>query len=871
MNVFFVYYEDSRTPDNVRELIAAVIDALSVKRSQVFNVAEASPESISALAPRGSTWVLHNTATYFPAFTARLFERIKSLTPAGPIIVMKQDDHLAPGEFDDLFVKFEVTSVATYLDQTQVAVVYPKAKMNGVSFVRVNVGYLTQRLLRARPQPLGSILKGSYRGSLQPFSLGRLGFDKAMLPSQIFSQSREMGMREWVFDVSSRWPDRLYGRAWEDFLNNSRVIFTTESGSNSFDLDGNLRSRTDVFEQLNGKLSWDDVNLVLRYFDEVLVDFEGNVQGGTFSPRNLEAGILGRPQVAIRGHYGGLFDGFETQFFIERDLSNFSDVMARFSDVALATNAANEFRESLLSRDELRVEDFKASIFRSVEQAQDSTISQSIFNTVRTKRREQGTEIIILSPSPYEADPRTEWWARTFENSRTNCSILEWLGDEDAEAGWRVWGLPSSPETQSKHRQAFDVANPALLTLVRAMCKSPDYEVSWRARRIFNMLLALANVSGRFLPQGIVACDLESAVIANILWGDSAVILYDAQEMPAEQLGDASTSSRALFCALERAAVRESDLTVTVSPGAAAYYSEAYGITPLIVPNFLPQNLSDAVDAKGVLPSSRGEIVRFVFFGRFSAGRAIERMIEDWPGDPTRRELYIYAEGLKRGPKHKEAQLREEGVFVCDPVSTENLSTHLQNFDVGLIPYDYEYPYNHASPNKFGQYLDAGLAIVSSDTPFVGDLVAKFEIGEVFSWRDPEGYRQAIEKMTARLEIDSEATRQSVCVAKSTLNWESFAKPVCEDFFDLIFSRLPDKNLTDRDFVPVRVPTSLSSAAPIHRRVLASLFSWSIKNQHTQRAVKVMVPRSLRRLVRSYLEERKPQRSLYSDTWVIPA
>lgn len=867
MSVFYIYYEDSRTPENVREMIAAVIDALSISRSQMFNVAEATPESISVFAPAGSTWILHNTATYFPAFTKRILERIKSLTPSGPIIVMKQDDHLAPRDFDNLFVKFGVTSVMTYLDESQVALVYPNAKLNGVTFFRVNVGYLSRQLLRARPKPLGNILKGSYRGSLQPFSLGRLGFDKGVLPGRIQAQSRDAGLKGWVFDVSSRWQDRLYGRAWYDFLNNARVIFTTESGSNSFDLDGSLRRQTEAFEEINGKLSWEDMDLVHKYFDEVQIDFEGNVQGGTFSPRNLEAGVLARPQVAIHGDYSGFFEGFERQFFVERDLSNLSDVLEQYSDVALATNIANEFRESLLSRDNLRLEDLKASVFRCVEQAQDSTISQSIFNIDGMEKGVEEAKVLILSPSPREADPRTEWWAQVLKGFQTNCDVLEWLGDQDPKLGWRVWGLPSGSATKGTDAGFFEVANPALLTLVREICKYPDHHVSWRAQRILDMFLALAPISGNFRPNGIVACDLESAVIANILWGDSAIVLYDAQEMPAEQLDGASDVARALFCMLERFTIRESALTVTVSPGAAEYFGEAYGITPHIVPNFLPQDLGSDVDSQVGPASGRGKIVRFVFYGRFSPGRALPEMIKNWPGDPKRRELHIYAVGLRERNRKK---LERAGVFIHRPVSPEGLRNHLRDFDVGLIPYDYGYPYNHASPNKFGQYLDAGLAIVSSDTPFVGDLVAKFELGEVFSWRDPKSYPQAIENMTARIEVDSDETRQLIEVAKKTLNWEAFAKPVVSDFVDLMFSRLADKQSSERDFVPGTVLSSTEKSSRNLRRGLKSIYVFLASTPFALRALRWMVLRPLRVRLLSYLNQPDKNLSGKLEAWKIP-
>ena len=52
------------------------------------------------------------------------------------------------------------------------------------------------------------------------------------------------------------------------------------------------------------------------------------------------------------------------------------------------------------------------------------------------------------------------------------------------------------------------------------------------------------------------------------------------------------------------------------------------------------------------------------------------------------------------------------------PVKEDDINHTVAQYDIGIVPYLPQVTLNHpyCCPNKFGQYLAAGMAIMSSDT-----------------------------------------------------------------------------------------------------------------------------------------------------------
>jgi hypothetical protein len=110
----------------------------------------------------------------------------------------------------------------------------------------------------------------------------------------------------------------------------------------------------------------------------------------------------------------------------------------------------------------------------------------------------------------------------------------------------------------------------------------------------------------------------------------------------------------------------------------------------------------------------------------------------------------------------------------------------LSSYDIGILPYKYRYPYSHASPNKFGDYLAAGLPVLANNQEFVTEVVLSHEVGRVFDWSVDGSFESGVLGLADRALLDS--LQQNVLVHTSeSLNWDNRV----EEFWTAFNNRCP--------------------------------------------------------------------------------
>ncbi len=99
-----------------------------------------------------------------------------------------------------------------------------------------------------------------------------------------------------------------------------------EAGTSIFDLDDTARERTEALLAAEPDLDFEEVSR------RVLHEYEGKIHYRTISPRHFEAAALRVAPILYRGGYQGVLEPDVHYFALEKDFSNFDDVMARFMD-----------------------------------------------------------------------------------------------------------------------------------------------------------------------------------------------------------------------------------------------------------------------------------------------------------------------------------------------------------------------------------------------------------------------------------------------------------------------------------------------------------------------------------------------------------
>ncbi len=305
------------------------------------------------------------------------------------------------------------------------------------------------------------------------------------------------------------------------------------------------------------------------------------------------------------------------------------------------------------------------------------------------------------------------------------------------------------------------------------------------ARRVFDVWKFLHLTTGALYrhsrtaaaaPQLIVAHDiftLFAAVKLRRVYGSR--VIYDSHELWSEELGiDLGCFGKALVRRAEAAAMRKADVVVAVTPQIADYYATHYGVPDAIaVPNAEPLRKP----RPSVRSTGDAGPVTFLFQGRAGEGRGLRRLVRAWMEigvDDARLVLRCLPdETLSAIRDAFEDEIRKGRVEFSKPVGPDELVEAASQAQVGIIPYPGP-NLNHvyACPNKFSQYMQAGLAILhNADQEYVSDIVSSAHCGLAFELDDVDSLRRAVRSLVEDRSEMERMRRRSQEFAYETFNW----------------------------------------------------------------------------------------------------
>lgn len=169
-----------------------------------------------------------------------------------------------------------------------------------------------------------------------------------------------------------------------------------------------------------------------------------------------------------------------------------------------------------------------------------------------------------------------------------------------------------------------------------------------------------------------------------------------------------------------------------------------------------------------------GDKIQVLYHGDLSRPREIMMAVQSVPMWDDRFELVLRGGGdLTYIGELKRTAARlgvEDRVKFVDPVSFSQIISAANKSDIGFFAYRaYSPQIQFALPNKFFEYVMAGLAICVSDLQEVGGLVKKFGNGRLIPSHTPQSIAETINGFTE--ESINECKKASLEAAKE-LNWE---------------------------------------------------------------------------------------------------
>ena len=191
--------------------------------------------------------------------------------------------------------------------------------------------------------------------------------------------------------------------------------------------------------------------------------------------------------------------------------------------------------------------------------------------------------------------------------------------------------------------------------------------------------------------------------------------------------------------------------------GLAAIVEKKYRLQgrTFAVPNAAPLKLPRTPSCSRPI----GSPVTFLVQGVACPGRGFEALLDGWTqlNDPRARLWLRCPEGdFLTHLRNRYANLIQNGTMeILPPVGSEELIEAATGADVGIIPYparvgEWKVNYNHlyCCPNKLSEYMQAGLAILSTNTRFVSGCLQKYECGLTYDSEQPATLLDAIRRLT---------------------------------------------------------------------------------------------------------------------------
>ncbi len=261
-------------------------------------------------------------------------------------------------------------------------------------------------------------------------------------------------------------------------------------------------------------------------------------------------------------------------------------------------------------------------------------------------------------------------------------------------------------------------------------------------------------------------------------------LIFDAHELPLSErpLSEMSRNRQRLHKLLAVLFVnmlRRCAGVITVSPPMVEEMQQRYHIQEItLIRNLPPYRVVPKNDrlrqALGLGPGVRVALYQ----GNLQPDRNLDLLIRAAPFLAPDIVIVMMGKDMKSTRAQLEALIASEGVSdrvkILPPAPYEELLDWTASADLGLIVYSPDYSGNVQMmlPNKFFEYLMAGLPVLASQLDATAEVIKTYDVGQVISSLDPADIAAAISGMLAdRVALDR-MHRHALEAARHEFCWE---------------------------------------------------------------------------------------------------
>lgn len=260
----------------------------------------------------------------------------------GHKILMIQDDYDNTEETRRTIERLGIQTVYTVVPKVYIDKIYSPVRFPDVNFFNIMTGYISDEMKNYPNRIPISERKISigYRGRDIGYWYGNLAREKLEIGIRMKKVCQERGL---CVDIEWESEKRIYKEDWLKWLASCKATLGTESGSNIFDENGELRRIVEKEQEKNPGVSYEVI------FDKYLRPYEGIIKMNQISPKMFEAISLKVALILYEGEYSGILKPDVHYISLKKDFSNVEEVIEKLGDNVYLQNLVDSAYESIMS------------------------------------------------------------------------------------------------------------------------------------------------------------------------------------------------------------------------------------------------------------------------------------------------------------------------------------------------------------------------------------------------------------------------------------------------------------------------------------------------------------------------------------------
>lgn len=256
--------------------------------------------------------------------------------------------------------------------------------------------------------------------------------------------------------------------------------------------------------------------------------------------------------------------------------------------------------------------------------------------------------------------------------------------------------------------------------------------------KVFNYLEFYFRVFHSYRKQQIQYLNCHSLLVLPIgfllkKFGKTEILIYDPHELETEKVGLRGKSQR-ISKWMERQLLKYVDKIIVVCDPIAEWYKNEYNLNEVYVIRNMPNKYTLPIQKSSILKESFNippNHILYIYQGILNKDRGVDILLEVFKNAPSDKHIVFMGYGESVNSIEKISS-KYKNIHFQKAVQPSEIIRYTSSADIGIFFLSGQIclSYKYSLPNKFGEYLFAGLPVlVSSSLSYLSEVIQNENCG----------------------------------------------------------------------------------------------------------------------------------------------